>query len=68
MSTTSQALIEEIKNAPKSVQREVFDFLIFLKARLNARSEGTDKLLPLAQTAWATDWNTPDEEEAWRNL
>ena len=25
-------------------------------------------LLPLAQTAWAADWNTPEEDEAWREL
>lgn len=68
MSTTTQSLIEEIKTAPESVQREVFDFLVFLKARLNARAEGAENLLPLAQTAWAADWETPEEDEAWRDL
>jgi hypothetical protein len=68
MCTTTQTLIEEIKTAPESVQREVFDFLIFLKARLNAQAEGTESLLPLSQTAWAADWNTPEEDEAWRDL
>jgi hypothetical protein len=68
MSTTTQSLIEEIKTAPESVQREVFDFLVFLKARLNAQAEGAEDLLPLAQTAWAADWNTPEEDEAWRDL
>jgi hypothetical protein len=65
MSTLTRALIEEIKTAPESVQREVFDFLTFLKAR---QKEGRESLLPLAQTAWATDWNTPEEDAAWRDL
>jgi hypothetical protein len=68
MSTTTQTLIEEIRTAPEDVQREVFDFLVFLKARLNAQTEGAESLLPLAQTAWAGDWNTPEEDEAWRDL
>lgn len=68
MSETTQTLIEEIKTAPEAVQREVFDFLVFLKARLNAQAEGAEDLLPLAQTAWAADWNTREEDEAWRDL
>jgi hypothetical protein len=68
MSATTETLIEEIKSAPESVQREVFDFLIFLKARLNAQREGAENLLPLAQSAWGADWDTPEEDEAWRDL
>jgi hypothetical protein len=68
MSETTQTLIEEIKTAPEEVQREVFDFLVFLKARLKAQAEGAENLLPLAQTAWAADWNVPEEDEAWRDL
>ena len=68
MSTLTRILIEEIKTAPEAVQREVFDFLSFLKARQNSQAEGAENLLPLAQTAWAADWNTPEEDEAWRDL
>lgn len=68
MSTLTKTLIEEIKTAPGIVQQEVFDFLIFLKARRSAQAEGGENLLPLAQTAWAADWNTPEEDEAWRDL
>jgi hypothetical protein len=25
-------------------------------------------LLTLAESAWAVDWDTPEEDEAWRNL
>ena len=64
----TNTLIEEIKAAPDAVQREVFDFLVFLKTREAAREEGRENLLPLAQTAWGADWNLPEEEEAWRDL
>ena len=66
MSTLTHTLIEEIKSAPEPVQREGLDFLVFLKTR--GSSEGRENLLPLAQTAWAADWDTPEEDEAWRDL
>jgi hypothetical protein len=68
MSTLTKTLIEEIKSAPETVQREVFDFLVFLKSRQSVPVEGRENLLPLAQTAWAADWDTPQEDEAWRDL
>ncbi len=68
MSPITQTLIEEIKAAPESIQEEVFDFLVFLKTRTHLRAEGAENLLPLAQTAWTADWNTPEEDEAWRDL
>jgi hypothetical protein len=68
MSGLTQTLIEELKAAPQEVQQEVFDFLRVLKARQAMRDEGGEDLLPLAQTAWAADWNTPEEDEAWRDL
>lgn len=66
MSTITEALIEELQTAPESVQREVFDFLAFLKAK--EKNEGRENLLPLAQSAWAADWDTPEEDAAWRDL
>ena len=66
MSALTLALIEEIKTAPEPVQREVFDFLVFLKER--QIKEGQENLLPLAHTAWAADWDTAEEDEAWRDL
>lgn len=64
----TEAIIEEIKDAPQGVQREVFDFLVFLKSRQAAQGEAAADLLPLAQTAWAADWDSPEEDEAWRDL
>ena len=53
------------QTAPETVQQEVFDFLVFLKTRQAVRTEGRENLLVLAETAWAADWSTPEEEEAW---
>lgn len=68
MDTLTQTLIEEIKTASDEVQREVLDFLVFVKARHTAEAERAQSLLPLAETAWAADWNTPEEDEVWRDL
>jgi hypothetical protein len=67
MSSLTRDLIEEIKSAPEPLQREVFDFLVFLKNR-QAQSDANENLLPLAQAAWAADWDSPQEDEAWRDL
>jgi hypothetical protein len=68
MSALTAALIDEIKSAPEPVQREVLDFLAFLKSRHQASEHAGDDLLLLAAAAWAADWSTPAEDEAWRDL
>jgi hypothetical protein len=68
VSELTATLIEEIKSAPEPVQREVLEYLAFLKPRHNAGDCAGDDLLPLAQTAWAAEWATPEEDEAWRDL
>ena len=64
----TKSSIQELETAPEAVQREVFDFLVFLKNKEVARNEGREDLLSLAPSAWAADWNTPEEDEAWRDL
>jgi hypothetical protein len=68
MSTLTQTLFTEIETAPEPVQREVLDFVVFLKTRSGATPEGAESLLPLAGRAWDADWNTPEEDAAWRDL
>jgi hypothetical protein len=70
MAPLTKSLIEELENAPESVQREVLAFLRHLRAR-PAGGDGNEDLhalLPLAESAWAADWDTPEEDEAWRHL
>ena len=52
MSTLTQTLFTEIESAPEPVQREVLDFVVFLKTRSSAAQEGMESLLPLAGRAW----------------
>jgi len=70
MSPLTKSLIEELEHAPESVQREVLAFLRHMRTRLAGAdgSEDVHALLPLAESAWASDWDTPEEDEAWRNL
>ncbi|HEY3854188.1 MAG TPA: DUF2281 domain-containing protein [Verrucomicrobiae bacterium] len=65
MSALTATLIDEIKSAPEPVQREVLEFITLLKSR---RAEASEDLLPLAQMAWAADWDMPEEDDAWRDL
>jgi hypothetical protein len=65
MSALTQSIIDEVKSATEPVQREVWDFLLFLKSRHN---DAREDLLPLAQSAWAKDWDKPEEDAAWRDL
>ena len=70
MSPLTKSLIEVIEHAPESVQREVLACLRHLRAR-GAGNDGSGDvhaLLPLGESAWAADWDTPAEDEAWRNL
>ena len=70
MSPITKSLIEELEHAPESVQREVLAFLRRLRARGAGKdgNEDVHALLPLAESAWAADWDTPEENDAWRNL
>ena len=65
MTALTQSIIDEVKSATEPVQREVWDFLLFLKSK---RDDAKDGLLPLVQSAWATDWDKPEEDAAWRDL
>ena len=68
MTATAQAFLSEIITAPETVQREALDFLVFLKTRHQVDEAAISSLLPLAGTAWESDWNTPEEDAAWQDL
>jgi hypothetical protein len=68
MSALSLKLIEEITSAPETVQQEVLEFLVSLKSKEATCGDSGENLLSLAQTAWGPDWDTPEEDAAWRDL
>jgi len=65
---SSATLLAEIESAPEEIRNEVMAFLSFLKSRHSADLSSRESLLPLAETAWAADWSSPEEDEAWKDL
>jgi hypothetical protein len=59
-------LIEkEVQVLPEALQREVYDFVRFLRCQ---NAEESINGLILSETALARDWNTPEEDAAWASL
>ena len=60
--------------APESIQREVLNFLLFLKGRPAPEPtvaddyEDNPPVQLLSEAALAEDWLSPEDEEAWKNL
>jgi hypothetical protein len=63
--STLEMIERELAELPEPLQREVYDFVRFL--RLKQQDEGFNGLL-LSESALAKDWNTPEEDAAWQNL
>ena len=63
--STKQLIESEVAALPEPLQREVYDFVRFLRAK---RDEESFNGLLLSETALAKDWNTPEEEAAWASL
>ena len=56
---------QELARLPEPLQREVYDFARFLRAR---QDEEAFNGLRLSESALAKDWNTPEEDAAWASL
>jgi hypothetical protein len=64
MKMIRDALIEEIKNTPQNLLDELYDYLLFLKEK---ESENRQPHFD-SERVLARDWNSPEEEKAWKNL
>ncbi len=62
--STQELISKEIEHLPEALQREVYDFVRFLREKSD---EGFNGLL-LSQPVLAKDWDTPEEDAAWANL
>jgi hypothetical protein len=62
--STKELIEREVTDLSEPLQREVFDFARFLRAKQDDSFNG----LLLSETALARDWNTPEEDAAWANL
>jgi len=62
---STQELIKEVESLPEPLQREVYDFVRFLREK---SEDGSFNGLSLSESALSKDWNTPEEDAAWANL
>ena len=63
--TTRDLIDKELAALPEDLQRQVYDFVRFL--RLKSEDESFDGLL-LSESALAADWSAPEEDAAWSSL
>ena len=63
-------ITQAAETLPPEQRRKLVESLL---ASLQGQKESQDEavlasLLPLAATAWSQDWDTVEEDEAWRDL
>lgn len=63
--STRELIDKEVANLSEALQREVYDFARFLRAK--QADEHFNGLL-LSESALSKDWNTPEEDAAWSSL
>jgi hypothetical protein len=63
--STRELIHQELADTPEPLQREVYDFLRFLKFR--SKEDSFDGML-LSESVLAKDWDTPEEDAAWVSL
>ncbi len=63
--STRELIERELADLPEPLQREVYDFVRFLRHK--SGDESFNGLL-LSESALDRDWNTPEEDAAWASL
>ena len=63
--STRELIDRELTDVPEPLQKEVYDFVRFLKSQ--AQDESFNGLV-LSERVLATEWETPQEDAAWANL
>ena len=63
--STRELIEQELEALPEPLQREVYDFVRFLKLKSD---DGSFNGLLLSQSVLAKEWNTPEEDAAWSSL
>ena len=63
--STRELIAKELEELSEPQQREVYDFVRFLRlSRADAEFNG----LLLSESALRRDWDTPEEDAAWASL
>ncbi len=68
MRSIAEQIHEELASVPEPLQREVLDFLRFLRERTERYAHERAELLAIAESSWAADWDNAAEDEAWASL
>jgi hypothetical protein len=63
--STRELIEHELAELPESLQREVYDFVRFLRVR---SKEDTFNGLLLSEAVLAKEWSAPEEDSAWASL
>ncbi len=65
--STREILSEEIKKTPENLLKELYDFLLFLKYKKQHAPDEVKTHLA-SEKVLSRDWDTPEEDEAWKSL
>lgn len=65
--STREALSEEIKNIPEAILNELYDYLLFLKYKKSEKKDNFP-IHTASEKVLSREWDTPEEDEAWKNL
>lgn len=63
--STRELIDKELEILPEPLQREVYDFVRFL--RVKSEEDRFNGLL-LSESALSKEWSTPEEDAAWQSL
>jgi hypothetical protein len=63
--STREMIEQALVDLPEQQQREVYDFVCFLKFK---SADDSFNGLRLSESALAKEWNTPEEDAAWASL
>jgi hypothetical protein len=63
--STRELIEKEIAGLPEPLQREVYDFAVFLRKKIEGEAFNG---AALSESVLARDWETDEENAAWENL
>lgn len=63
--TVKESLIKEINKAPEPILEEILNYTRYLKIKVNLLKTNKPNTY---ESAFAKDWLTKEEDEAWKNL
>ena len=66
--STREKIDQELAVLPEDIQREVYDFVRFLRLKDERKGEENFNGLVASEPVLAKDWNTPQGDAAWANL